>query len=33
VAVRWSDVEIDAGNEAVTVRKQMEAMFAPKPSR
>jgi predicted homoserine dehydrogenase-like protein len=28
--VRWSDVEVDAGNETVKVRKQMEAMFAPK---
>jgi len=31
--VRWTDVEIDAGNDTVKARKQMEAMFAPKPSR
>ena len=30
--VRWSDVEIDAGNETMKVRRQMEAMFAM-PSR
>jgi predicted homoserine dehydrogenase-like protein len=30
--VRWTDVEIDDGNETVKVRKQMEVMFAPKPS-
>ncbi|WP_237479930.1 NAD(P)H-dependent oxidoreductase [Lichenibacterium dinghuense] len=26
-AVRWSDVDYDAGREAVTVRREMEAMF------
>jgi predicted homoserine dehydrogenase-like protein len=31
--VRWSDVEIDAGNATVKARKEMEAMFAPKASR
>jgi predicted homoserine dehydrogenase-like protein len=31
--VRWSDVEIDPGNDTVKVRKQMEAMFALRPSR
>jgi predicted homoserine dehydrogenase-like protein len=27
--VRWRDVEIDTGNEAVRLRREMEAMFAP----
>jgi predicted homoserine dehydrogenase-like protein len=31
--VRWSDVEIDAGNATVKARKEMEAMFAPKAER
>jgi predicted homoserine dehydrogenase-like protein len=31
--LRWSDVEIDAGNETVKVRKAMETMFAPRLSR
>jgi hypothetical protein len=25
--VRWADVEIDAGDDAVRIRREMEAMF------
>jgi predicted homoserine dehydrogenase-like protein len=29
-AVHWSDIAIDGANEAVRVRREMEALFAPR---
>jgi hypothetical protein len=31
--VRWDDVEVDAGSEAVRFRREMERAFAPAAER